>query len=328
MEGNVKISIIIPVYNVEKYIERCIDSVLNQTLKDIEIILVDDGSPDNSGIICDNYAKKDNRIKVIHKKNAGLGYARNSGIEIAKGEFVGFVDSDDYVETTMFEKLYNKAFQENADTCLCNIKNISGTYRDEEVIKEILPRLIGGNDCIGMSVWKGIYSKKLIDNNSIRFVSEREFISEDIMFDLNYYRYSKCVSIINEKLYYYTVNTSSLSRKYKEDRFDMCSKLYDEEKKILKEMNIYDSTIQRLNNTYLWNINSCIIQEIVHEKDNGKNKCDNNIKKILKNIDFINDIETQKMRMSDKILVYILKMKSLFLIKWFEKIKIKIKVKK
>ena len=108
----------------------------------------------------------------------------------------------------------------------------------------------------------------------------------------------------------------------------MCSKLYEEEKKILKEMNIYDSTIQRLNNTYLWNINSCIIQEIVHEKDNGKNKCDNNIKKILNNIDFINDIETQKMRMNDKILVYILKMKSLFLIKCFEKIKIKIKVKK
>lgn len=324
---DIKISVIIPIYNVEKYLKRCIDSVINQTLKEIEIILVDDGSPDNSGMICENYAKTDNRIKVIHKKNGGLGLARNSGLEIAKGKYIGFVDSDDYIEKTMFEKLYNNAIKENADTCLCNIENISGTYKNKEVFNEIIPRLIGGSDYIGMSVWKGIYSKDIIDNYNIRFVSEREFISEDIMFDLNYYKYSKCVTIVNENLYNYTVNTASLSRKYKDDRFDMCTKLYYEEKKILKKLGIYDFTIQRLNNTYLWNINSCIIQEIMYEKINGKEKCNENIKKILRNIDFINDTKTNKMRVNDIILLYLLKTKKVSIIKIFEKLKINIKNK-
>ena len=110
-----KVSIIVPVYNVEKYLNRCIQSLLNQTLKDIEIIMVDDGSPDRCPQMCDNYAKKDNRIKVIHKQNAGLGYARNSGLEIATGEYIAFVDSDDFVNSQMYETLYNNAVSTKAD---------------------------------------------------------------------------------------------------------------------------------------------------------------------------------------------------------------------
>lgn len=97
------ISIIVPVYNVEKYLERCIESIVNQTYKDIEIILVDDGSPDNCSVICDRYAEKDNRIKVIHKQNGGLINARKSGLEIAQGDYIGFVDSDDWIEPEMYE---------------------------------------------------------------------------------------------------------------------------------------------------------------------------------------------------------------------------------
>ena len=100
------ISIIVPIYNVERYFRRCMNSLLNQTLQDIEIILVDDESPDNCPEICEEYAAKDSRIKVIHKKNAGLGFARNSGLKLATGEYVAFVDSDDYVDLTMYEKLY------------------------------------------------------------------------------------------------------------------------------------------------------------------------------------------------------------------------------
>ena len=96
-----KVSIIVPIYNVERFLDRCMDSLLNQTLKDIEIIMVDDGSPDNCPQMCDEYAKNDSRVKVIHKKNAGLGMARNSGLEIATGEYVAFVDSDDYVDCHM-----------------------------------------------------------------------------------------------------------------------------------------------------------------------------------------------------------------------------------
>src|SRR5574344_1424030 len=106
---NPKVSIIVPIYNVEKYLDRCMESLLNQTLKDIEIIMVDDGSPDNCPKMCDEYAKRDKRVKVIHKKNGGLGYARNSGLDIATGEYVAFVDSDDYVDVNMYETLYNFA---------------------------------------------------------------------------------------------------------------------------------------------------------------------------------------------------------------------------
>ena len=103
------VSIIVPVYKTEKYIHECVDSLINQTLKDIEIILVDDGSPDNCPAICDAYADKDNRIVVIHKDNGGLSDARNVALETAKGDYIGFVDSDDFVEPTMFEKLYNSS---------------------------------------------------------------------------------------------------------------------------------------------------------------------------------------------------------------------------
>ena len=115
-----KISIIVPVYKVEKYIHKCIDSILNQTFKDFELILVDDGSPDNCGKICDEYAKKDSRVIVIHKENGGLSSARNSGLDIARGDYIGFVDSDDYIENDMYELLYNLCEENNCDISSCS----------------------------------------------------------------------------------------------------------------------------------------------------------------------------------------------------------------
>ena len=103
-----KVSIIVPIYNVEKYLSKCIESILSQTYKNIEIILVDDGSPDNSPQICDEYAKKDDRIIVIHKANGGVSSARNAGIDIATGKYIGFVDPDDYIENNMYELMVNK----------------------------------------------------------------------------------------------------------------------------------------------------------------------------------------------------------------------------
>ena len=109
------ISIIVPVYNVEKYIRRCINSILNQTYQYLEIILVDDGSTDNSGLICDKYAHMDNRITVIHKKNGGLSSARNTGIDIAKGAYIGFIDSDDWIAPETYEVLYRNLVHYDAD---------------------------------------------------------------------------------------------------------------------------------------------------------------------------------------------------------------------
>lgn len=120
------ISVIVPVYNVETYLRKCIDSILSQSMADIEILLVDDGSTDSSGRICDEYAQKDNRIRVIHKDNGGLSDARNAGIEAAKGAWIGFVDSDDYIAPDMYETLYRALLQEDADLSICNV-----TYVDE-----------------------------------------------------------------------------------------------------------------------------------------------------------------------------------------------------
>ena len=110
-----KVSIVVPVYKVEKYLVRCVKSLSNQTLRDIEIILVDDGSPDNCGHMCDEFEKTDSRIKVVHKKNGGLSSARNAGLEVATGETVGFVDSDDDVELTMYEELYETLISNQVD---------------------------------------------------------------------------------------------------------------------------------------------------------------------------------------------------------------------
>lgn len=122
--GNELISIIVPVYNVEQYLRKCVNSIINQTYKNLEIILVDDGATDNSGKMCDELAKTDNRIKVYHKGNGGLSDARNYGVERATGEYIGFVDSDDYIDEEMYEKLYEAIKKEDVDVAECNLKII------------------------------------------------------------------------------------------------------------------------------------------------------------------------------------------------------------
>jgi len=121
LDDQVNVSIIVPVYNVEKYLEKCLESIINQTLKNLEIICVNDGSTDNSLQILEDYAKKDQRIKIINKKNRGSGAAKNTGMKNASGEYIGFVDSDDWVDLAMFEKLYNRAKSQKSDMVMCPI---------------------------------------------------------------------------------------------------------------------------------------------------------------------------------------------------------------
>ncbi len=244
---NPKVSIIIPVYNVEKYLDRCMNSVLNQTMLDIEIILVDDKSPDSSSLMCDEYAIKDQRVKVIHKKkNEGLGYARNTGLEIAKGEYICFVDSDDFVTQDMCEKLYSIAKRTDSDVVYGGVYYYDGnnvkikkrveketTWRNEEVKKLLLDFIATepgeiNDTIIEVSVWKALFRKKVFDENNIRFVSERDFISEDVIFDIDYLQHCKSVTIISDSVYYYCENEESLSKSYRKDRFLKVKELYYE----------------------------------------------------------------------------------------------------
>ncbi len=126
-----RISVIVAVYNIEKYIAKCIESIINQSYQDLEIILVDDGSTDKSGTICDDYAEKDNRIKVIHRINGGLSAARNTGIECATGDYIGFVDGDDWIDENMYESMSNMVRQYGADLVVCRYKCIYNNYQND-----------------------------------------------------------------------------------------------------------------------------------------------------------------------------------------------------
>lgn len=240
-----KVSVIVPCYNVEAFLRRCMDSLLNQTMREIEIILVDDESPDNVPRMCDELAELDGRIKVIHKKNGGLGFARNSGLEVATGEYVAFVDSDDFVDVSMYETLYEDAIKENADVVFCNFKreNKQGTWTE---CCEVEKRMVLSNEEVyhlmldmvasapkerierkyQMSVWHAIYHRSIIEENHIKFMSERQVASEDIPFNVDYL--SKCQKVVYrpECFYHYCLNGNSLTAKYLPEKFDRYKTLY------------------------------------------------------------------------------------------------------
>lgn len=272
------ISVIVPVYNVEKYLEQCIDSIMNQTYKDFEIILVDDGSTDTSGKICDVYCEKFKNIHVVHKENEGLGYARNSGIDKAHGDYIVFIDSDDYVEKNMLQDLYNGIQEYGCDTCLGghNRVNLEGEFisskpyekvlfKDKNVLKEFIPRIIGSaaekSDSVSMSSCNVLYSMDIIKKNNLRFVSERDLISEDLIFNMDYFRYSKGILLIESCNYNYRINTNSLTTKYRKDRFESVKKLYLVEVEKLKELGIYDTTKDRLMKQFFIYLRMCFNQE-------------------------------------------------------------------
>lgn len=208
------ISIIIPVYKVEKYLEKCIESVLKQTYTNLQIILVDDGSPDNCGKICDEYAKKDSRIEVIHKVNGGLSDARNVGIIKAKGKYIGFVDSDDYIKEDMYEILLNLIIEYNADVSICNLYDVIDgkeyirnkengiqEYSRLDILKEVL---LDKN--IQSYAWNKLYKKELFDE--IKYPIGKKY--EDI--GTTFYLFEKCNKIVvtSEPEYYYLKRADSL----------------------------------------------------------------------------------------------------------------------
>ena len=233
-----KISVIVPCYGVEAYLDRCMASLLTQTLDDIEIIMVDDGSPDRVPFMCDDYAKKDSRIKIIHKENGGLGYARNSGLDLATGEYVVFIDSDDYIESDAFEMLYYEATKNQADAVFSGfyIQNKQGLWEEHIEMPES-KEMVGAEIeefKLGMiasapyekveryfwvSVWHALYKRDLIEKHHIRFVSEREYAAEDIPFQVQFLSYAKKLSYLPKGFYHYCINGASLTHSFNIDKF-------------------------------------------------------------------------------------------------------------
>lgn len=213
------LSIIIPVFQAEKYLKPCLDSVLNQTLTDFELILINDGSTDSSGNICDEYAKSDTRIKVIHQGNKGQSAARNRGIKNSTGEYIGFVDNDDLVSSDMFEILVDNAKKANADISACSFiqQDERGTkkpsshnhekfiFSNDEGMKELLSR-----EKLDIYVWTKIYKKRFLDQYKIRFEEGKN--DEDMLFNYSAFTFSEKCVFENSPLYTYTHRDNSESR--------------------------------------------------------------------------------------------------------------------
>lgn len=229
-----KISIVVPIYNVEKYLQECLDSIVNQTMQDIEIILVDDGSTDNSPSICDKYATLDNRIKVIHKKNEGLGKAYNTGIEASSGEYIGLIESDDFAELNMFEDLYKLAKENNADIVKSDWyeywskpnkynrkKNRIRKFgiKDNEIVSvENHPEIL----TIAPSVWSAIYNRTFLNSNNLRFLETPGASYQDTSFAFKTLSCAKRVILTDKHYVHYRQDNESSSVKAKGKVFMLC----------------------------------------------------------------------------------------------------------
>ena len=213
MENYEKVTVVVPVYNVEKYIGKCIESIIKQNYKNIEIILIDDGSKDSSGKICDQYAKKDTRIKVIHKENNGVSSARNSGIDNATGKYICFVDGDDYVMNDYIEYMLELIKKEKADISICNkmFSNFDNRQTGRERIKQITAE-DATEAILNYKIPIGVYSKMfkidLIKINKIKFFEEL-FMGEGFNFNVLCFQHAKKIIESNRKIYYYRRDNST-----------------------------------------------------------------------------------------------------------------------
>lgn len=211
-----KISIVVPIYNVESYVEKCIESILNQSFNDFDLILVDDGSTDRCGEICDTYAIKDIRVKVVHKKNGGLSSARNAGIEIAQGKYIAFVDGDDFIHKDMYKILYNEIIQNDSDIVICDFKKV---YNENDIIDtmengksinlnniDALNMLYSDKGAEFTVAWNKLYKKELF--NDIKYeegkIHEDEFIAHKLLYK------AQKITYVSKQLYNYIQRENSI----------------------------------------------------------------------------------------------------------------------
>ncbi|MBQ3502131.1 MAG: glycosyltransferase [Clostridia bacterium] len=272
-----KVSVIVPVYKVEEYLDRCVESIVKQTYKNLEIILVDDGSPDNCPKMCDDWAKKDDRIKVIHKENGGLSDARNAGLDVATGEYISFIDSDDFIHETMIEKLLNSAIENDSDIVKCMLSNIDENGNIEDMVELNLDKVDSKNifyyytvddgykqdnkiytQYVSNSVCTSLYSSALLKGK--RFV--KDMFSEDLIFNCDVINEDCKISVVNENLYYYFYRTGSIMHTYNES-------------KMIKRLVYIDAAIDRLKNkleykdfcAYKFQLYKQLVMDIIQLKD-------------------------------------------------------------
>ncbi len=280
-----KVSLIVPIYKVEAYLAKCLDSIVNQTLKDLQIILVDDGSPDNCGVICDEYAIRDNRITVVHKQNQGLSAARNDGISLVNSEYFAFVDSDDWCEPDMCEKMYACAKENDLDILMvdhfCELGNrtVVQKFLPESFVTEDKKRLDRMTEvvicnhfpdenypCSTSFPWARLYHSRLLAYDDVRFIPTLR-AHEDSLFNLYAYAHAKKVGYMPIPFYHYRYVASSIVHKYNPDRVaidtDIANQLYTFQQKYRPDPSFNQSRMSniiwlffRCNDRYFFNKNN------------------------------------------------------------------------
>lgn len=297
MNENQLISIIIPVYNVEKYLKECLDSVTNQTYKNLEIILIDDGSTDSSGEICDEFIKKDNRIRVIHKQNGGLSSARNAGLDIMQGEYLAFVDSDDIIDESYIQTLFDMIQKYNTKISMigfCKFKNIKELDEYKNQNSNSKDFVLSSHDIFKLSflpynafmttAWTNLYNKEIFKN--LRFREGILFEDTDIYFEIiETYNSSKSVAFCDKKLYFYRQQEDSIMKKFNEkklSKIEIANKFAD---KIVEKY----SDLKKYANFYKCNIALFLYTEIILQNDYKKynEKLKESCQIVKQNFDFI-----------------------------------------
>lgn len=272
------VSIIVPVYNVEKYLERCVASLCCQTLSDIEIILVNDGSTDDSGKICESLSSIDKRITVVHKLNGGLSSARNAGLKIAQGDYVGFVDSDDDVEICMYEKMYNLASQLRIDCVMSDYLRISGDgsrklktldieegFYDKEKMKSVIfPQLIMRENIeYGplLSVWHCLYRNDFLKKNQLAFDEKIRWSEDNIFSAIMGYHCKRFYYMKGEALYHYYENPGTITTSYRKNSWDVYCMMNSHLHNFFDSVPEYDFSDQ-LKSHLIYYACNCIGQEL------------------------------------------------------------------
>jgi len=282
MIDEIKISIVVPIFNTEKYLRRCLRSILEQTYKNWEVVLVDDGSDDASGNICDGISSVDDRFRTFHKKNEGLGLTRNFGVIHSTGDYVLFIDADDYIEKNALTTLAKWVMEYDCDLVIGNffydgraVENSidSKLYKGEEINNSIIMRMVGSfpgcKDLLSPSAWGKLYRKSIFIENNIWFPSERVLIWEDLAFNYKYMQ--KCTSIFldNEPVYHYCFNVESLTHCYDPRKLDKVMIMYQYMKDEVEKTQTSPYFIIRLNNCFLGHVRTCFKLEVFHDKKNG-----------------------------------------------------------
>lgn len=267
-----RVSVIVPVYNAEKVLARCVDSILNQSYKNLELILINDGSKDKSINIMREYEKLDTRVKIINNKNNGVSETRNIGVREASGEYIQFVDSDDFIELDMIEKTMEFVEKENVDLVMSGIfLDIEGNNGIETAIQtferakcndktliaaNVLSRLNG--TYINSPVNK-LYKKSIITNNNI-IMDKNIDLGEDLIFNLEYLKFCNSVMFLEESYYHYCMQVEdNLTFKYRDDKLELMAILYSKCKEYFEESHLYESEIKNLNGLFIKWMYSCFI---------------------------------------------------------------------